>query len=202
MLTFQTVLMIPQSPLRSLWGSAVQSEHAEEVWVVLLQVEWCQPLYSTVLILLSKALQLVLLTCRALAPWVPAWYYKPLCRIISKFFCLIYTHTYVYISPMSELTPLLPLTSHLQIHFTQAVLQLYSVAMLQQTYGVPANSPPSLPTVLCVLPWRQQGLIKVKYAGIELITRKSLSIIIYLENLIWKDFQSSINMFTCKRFLR
>lgn len=109
---------------------------------------------------------------------------------------------------MSELTPLLPLTNHLQIHFTQAVLQLYSVAMLQQTYGVPANSPPSLPTgfqslptVLCALPWRQQGLIKVKYAGIELITRKSLSIIIYLENLIWKDFQSSINMFTCKRFL-
>lgn len=200
--------MIPQSPSKSLWGNAVQSEHAEVVWVVLLQVEWCQPLYSTVLILLSKALQLVLLTCRALAPWVLPRYYKPLCRIVSKFFCLIYTHTYVYISPMSELTPLLPLTSHLQIHFTQAVLQLYSVAMLQQTYGVPANSPPSLPTgfqplptVLCALPWRQQGLIKAKYAGIELITRKSLSIIIYLENLIWKDFQSSINMFTCKRFL-
>lgn len=58
----------------------------------------------------------------------------------------IYIHTDTYMYPMSELAPLLPLTSHLRIHFTQAVLQLYSIAVLQQTYGVSANSPPSLPT--------------------------------------------------------
>lgn len=111
---------------------------------------------------------------------------------------------------MSELAPLLPLTSHLRIHFTQAVLQLYSVAMLQQTYGVSASSPPSLPTgfrslslptVPHALPWMLQRLIKVKYAGIELIIRKSPYIIITLENFIWKGFRSSIKMFTCKKFL-
>lgn len=83
--------------------------------------------------------------------------------------------------PMSELAPLLPLTSHLRIHFTQAVLQLYSIAMLQQTYGVSANSPPYFleafslffPTMLHALPQMQQRLIKVKYGGIKLITRKS-----------------------------
>lgn len=96
-----------------------------------------------------------------------------------------YIYTHVYTSPMSEPAPLLPLTTHLRIHFTQAVLQLYSVAMLQQTYGVSANSPPSLPTgfqalslptVPRALPRMRQGLIKVKYAGTELITRKSPSI--------------------------
>lgn len=52
----------------------------------------------------------------------------------------------IYVSPVSELAPLLPLTSHLRIHFSQAVLQLHSIAMLRHTYRVSANSPPSLPT--------------------------------------------------------
>lgn len=59
----------------------------------------------------------------------------------------------------------------------------------------------SLPTVPHAVLQLQQGLIKVKYAEIELVTRKSPSITMYLENFIWKYFQYSIKMFTSQRFL-